>query len=149
MATRAGRLRHAEAPTRSTHSDMVEMLRRASAATHVRVAHVVIARRERPRLAMVGIPLAVVAALLSDVWWALPVLVCGAWWWAPRDWGWEWLVAVGRGLIGLEWAYMGVGALAAFPADRLVVGFVWAGLPVALTVYSAGAWRKLKSAGPR
>ncbi len=90
-------------------------------------------RPTRARLGMLGVPLAMVAVMMAGFWWAiLPLTVC-AWWWSPSSWGWEWLVAVGRGLIALEWAYMGAGSLAAFPGQRLTVTAVWIGLPLALT----------------
>lgn len=83
------------------------------------------ARRSRSRLANVAVPLGIAAAIVSSQWWAvLPFSIC-AWWWAPRESGWEWAMAVGRGLIGAEWALVGSYALAAFPHERAVVGAAW------------------------
>jgi hypothetical protein len=83
------------------------------------------ARQARPRLANLAVPLGITAAIMSERWWALlPLGVC-AWWWAPRDSGWEWAVAIGRGLIGAEWALVGSYALGAFPDKRAVVGAAW------------------------
>ncbi len=83
------------------------------------------ARQTRPRLVNVAVPLSVAASIMSEQWWALlPLSVC-AWWWAPRHRGWEWAVAIGRGLITAEWAIVGAYALGAFPERRMVVGAVW------------------------
>jgi hypothetical protein len=98
-------------------------------------------RQSRPLVALVGIPLAMIAALLAQPLCTVPLVVC-AWWWAPHDWGWEWLVGVGRGLIGFEWAYMGASALAVFADNRLVVGAVWIAAPAMVSAYAAlrGTW---------
>ena len=82
-------------------------------------------RKTRPRLVQLGVPLAFTAAAVSALWWALLLLVACAWLWAPRDWGWEWVVVVGRGLIGAEWALVGSYALAAFPSQRAAVAGGW------------------------
>lgn len=83
------------------------------------------ARKTRSRLANVAIPLGIAASIMSTQWWALMALSGCAWWWAPREWGWEWAVAVGRGLITAEWALIGAYALAAFPDKHAVVGAAW------------------------
>jgi hypothetical protein len=62
---------------------------------------------------------------VSSQWWAVVPLGACAWWWAPREWGWEWAVAVGRGIITAEWALIGAYALGAFPDKRAVVGAAW------------------------
>jgi hypothetical protein len=99
----------------------------------VTVPHVT--RTARPRLALVGMPLAMVAALMSGQWWApIPLAAC-AWWWAPTDWGWYWLVALLRGALGFAWASTGASALAAWPDLRPVTAAVWCG-SVALLVAS-------------
>ena len=122
--------------TRShTRTDLVDALR--SAVVRLRVLTTGATRQARARLSMLGVPLAIVAALMSGLWWAtLPMVVC-AWWWTPHSRGWQWLNAVGRAAIGTEWAYMGASALAAFPDDRLAFGTVWAGLPGVLAIYAA------------
>jgi hypothetical protein len=75
-------------------------------------------------LAYLGIPLGIVASFLAAPIWA-PAFIAYGWWWAPRDWGWEWLVVAGRGFIGTEWAIVGVSLLAEYPNDRLAGGVVW------------------------
>lgn len=92
-------------------------------------------RRTHTLLANIAVPLGIAAAIGSDQWWAvLPLGLC-AWWWAPRDSGWEWVVAIGRGLVTAEWALVGAYALAAFAPERVVVGAIWAGIPMTLAVY--------------
>jgi hypothetical protein len=93
-------------------------------------------RPTRARLGMLGVPLAIVAALMSGQWWALLPLALCSWWWSPSSWGWEWLAATGRGLIATEWALLGAGSLAAFPGQRLTVGAAWVMLPVVLAACS-------------
>jgi len=86
-------------------------------------------RIARPRLALLGVPLAITGALLAgQVWLVIPLAVC-AWWWAPRDSGWYWPIAVGRGVVTTEWAAIGASALAAFPEARTFVSLVWAASP--------------------
>ena len=80
---------------------------------------------------MVGIPLAMVAACLTQPLLVVPLMVC-AWWWAPRTLALEWSVACGRGLIGTEWALIGANALAAWPGRTLLVGTCWAASALAL-----------------
>lgn len=81
-------------------------------------------RKVRPRLAALGVPLAITASVLSQPW-CLPALVLCAWWWSPRATGSEWIGALARGLVGAEWALAGSIALVAYPHDRLGVGIVW------------------------
>jgi hypothetical protein len=89
-------------------------------------------RKVRERRAMVTVPLALAASLMCGVWVLVPLLGACAWWWAPSAWGWEWLEAVGRGVLTTEWGLVGAGALAAFPTARLAVLCVWVALPLAL-----------------
>ena len=97
-------------------------------------------RTPRPHLAYLGVPLAIIASMLADPILAPALIVCG-WWWAPRDWGWEWLVVAGRGLMGIEWALIGVNLLAAYPGARLASGIVWANL--AVFIGWLGYWSKI------
>jgi hypothetical protein len=105
--------------------DPTDTLRRLWRDVQTSLARRAAARNARPRLGMLGIPLAIVASLLSQSWWCLPGLALCAWWWAPPSRGWEWIVAVGRGLIGAEWVFVGSSALARFPDDVLLVGAFW------------------------
>lgn len=102
---------------------------------------VVAARKPLPWLGLVGTPLAITAALASDVWWALvPLGVC-AWWWSPRVWGWEWLVALQTGAVGAAWATLGAVSLGTWPQHRAVIGAVWIGSAVVLAAVSAAGRR--------
>lgn len=92
-------------------------------------------RNARPHLAMLGLPVGIIAASLTQPLCVVPLLVC-AWWWTPRRWGWEWTTVAGRGLIGTEWALIGVNALAAFSNQTLFVGACWLLAAVALGLAS-------------
>jgi hypothetical protein len=117
------------------HASILEKRERAQANVRHWALSSVDARQTRPRLANVAVPLGITAAIVSEQWWAmLPLGVC-AWWWAPRDSGWEWAVAIGRGLVTAEWALVGAYALGDFAAERAVVGMIWAGIPTMLAVY--------------
>jgi|GEM_PF-6645731 len=98
-------------------------------------------RPVRAHLGMLGAPLAIAAALMSGLWWAVVPLTGAAWWWSPNSWGWEWLIALGRGVVCAEWAYLGTGALLAFPDARLTVGAGWAALPGCLALYTCARRR--------
>jgi hypothetical protein len=108
-----------------THGRLLETGLRRSSDTQRHVLVKVAARTSRLRLANIAVPLGIAPAIMSDQWWALLPLGVGAWWWAPRDRGWEWALAIGRGLITAEWALVGAYALAAFPDKRAVVGAAW------------------------
>lgn len=137
MATRTGLVRHNSPHTRAAVANPLDVLARVTESIRHHLLARISARRTRAHLGMLGVPLAIAVALMSGYWWAIFPLTACAWWWAPRDWGWEWLDAVGRGVIATEWAYMGAGALAFFPDDRLAVAVAWVALPAALAVYAA------------
>lgn len=105
--------------------DPTDTLRRSWREAQTFLARRAVARAARPRLSMLGVPLAITASLLTQSWWCLPGLTLCAWWWAPRRRGSEWIVAVGRGLIGAEWALVGSSALARSPDDVWLVGAFW------------------------
>jgi hypothetical protein len=110
--------------TRVTFTDTVDLWRRASALARMPLAKAT-ARQPRARLGLLGVPLAITASLMAGVWWtALPLALC-AWWWSPRNAGWEWVGAVGRGLVGAEWAFIGSSAIVSFPHDLPIVGALW------------------------
>lgn len=105
----------------------------------LRLLHASHARRARPWLGLVGLPLAVAAALPAGQWWALvPLGVC-AWWWCPRDWGWEWLTAMQMGLVGGAWASVGADALVTWPDHRGLILAIWIDVAGVLGVASAVA----------
>jgi hypothetical protein len=111
--------------TGSTFADLCGVLMDTMTVVRLRLASAAIAGPTRARLGMLGVPLAIAASLIAGLWWTgLPLAVC-AWAWAPRDTGWEWVSAVGRGFIGAAWALLGSNAIARFPHDRLFVGALW------------------------
>jgi hypothetical protein len=125
MAARTSLLRDNSPQTRVPFADSSGLLTRASTAVWFRLLATAASRRTRARLGMLTVPLAITASLITGQWWAvLPLCVC-AWWWVPQHTGWEWLGAVGRGLIGAEWVLIGSSALAAFPTARTVVEVSW------------------------
>jgi hypothetical protein len=83
------------------------------------------ARVTRPWLAVVAVPLAMLAAVLVGLWWTWLPLLVGAWWWSPGS-RWTWVVACEEAIVGALWAYTGAINLASLPSHRLVVGTVWA-----------------------
>jgi hypothetical protein len=125
MTTKVGPLRRIQLRAQAMSPVAVDMPMKTGALTLRTLLQQVDARKTRPRLAQLGVPLAIVAAAVLACWWALIPLAACAWYWAPRDWGWEWVAAVGRGLIGAEWAVVGSYALVAFPHERAVVAISW------------------------
>ena len=94
------------------------------------------ARRDRPYLALVALPLAMVAATLAFPALLVPLaFLC--WWWGPSDWPWAWLLGIVEACFGVQWAVTGAYCLAAFPRHTVLVGLLWA--LYALLVAGAGA----------
>lgn len=72
-----------------------------------------------------------IATAECGLWWAWPVLLlCSRGW--TRRLTWNWVLSIEEGIVGWEWALVGAASLAAFPADRAVVGALWIGFPLAL-----------------
>jgi hypothetical protein len=149
MAARVRMARDLAPHIRASLANPLALLHRVVARSSERVMTAVATRPTRAHLAMLGLPLAITAALMAgQVWAVLPLTGC-AWWWAPCSWGWEWLDAVGRGVIATEWAYLGAGALGTFPDHRLAIGLIWRALPIALAMgASIGARVGEQSAQP-
>jgi hypothetical protein len=125
MAARTSLLSKRRPHTRATLADLCGVLRRTSTVVWLRLVVTAPSRRTRARLGMLGVPLAITASLIAGLWWTLlPLTVC-AWWWAPRYTGWEWIGAVGRGLVGAAWALLGSSAFVSFPNNALEVGAFW------------------------
>ncbi len=126
---------------RITFTDTFDLRRHVSALVRLQLANATV-REARARLGLLGVPLAITASLMAGVWWtALPLTLC-AWWWSPRNTGWEWLGAVGRGLIGAEWALIGSSAIVNFPHDLLIVGALWSLGAGLLGLCGSGAVRR-------
>jgi hypothetical protein len=83
---------------------------------------------------MVAVPLAMVAASLAALFWLWLPLALLAWWWAPRDWPWTWLLAVQAGALGAMWAFAGADLLAIYPDQRPLVELLWTGFAVLLVI---------------
>lgn len=93
-------------------------------------------RRDDAWIGLVAAPLAMTASALMNDWYLWPeLLVCSAV--ATRAWKWSWVLALEMGLAGTAWAFVGAHALAEFPAQRGLVGAVWAGFAAVLAVASA------------
>ena len=118
-ATRAG-ARRTSAYAVGAATTTNDSARAALAAARAAIAH----RSSRSHVAYLGIPLAITASLLSAPMF-VPVLIILGWWFAPHEWGWEWLVVAGRGLLGMEWALLGINMLADYPEQRLDGAIVW------------------------
>lgn len=126
---------------RATFTDTIDLRRRASTLVRTQFAKATV-RQPRARLGLLGVPLAITASLMAGVWWtALPLTLC-AWWWSPRNTGWEWVGAVGRGLVGAEWAFTGSSAIVNFPHDLLIVGALWSLGAGLLGLFGSGAVRQ-------
>ena len=110
----------------SVPTDVVQ-LREVMAGLAERWAEVAARRHHRPLLSLVGVPLAVVAAVSMFQFWLVVPLLALSWWWAPADWPWGWLLAVMEAGFGVQWVYLGAILLDAFPHERIVIGVVWAG----------------------
>lgn len=110
--------------TRLTVADRFDVRRCAIAVVKMQFA-LAAARQTRARLGLLGVPLAITASLMAGVWWTLLPLALCAWWWTPRHTGLEWVGAVGRGLVGAEWGFIGSNAIVTFPHDVLIVGALW------------------------
>jgi hypothetical protein len=102
-------------------------------------------RRERLWTALVAIPLAELATALVGMWWLWPALL-GIAWACTRSWRWFWVLSLELGFVGATWAEIGVSALAHFPDDQLLVGAIWAALPLPLA--AAGAMNRQRYSRP-
>lgn len=125
MAARTSLSQGSAPQARRAFAASSDMLRSVSTVLWPRLLAIAGARRTRARLGMLTVPLAITASLITGLWWAVLPLTACAWWWAPQQTGWEWLGAIGRGLIGAEWVLVGSSALAAFPNARIVVEVPW------------------------
>jgi hypothetical protein len=95
-------------------------------------------RTARPWTAMITVPLAMTATSLLVLWWTWPPLLLCAWWWSARSSRWTWVMAVEAGVLGTQWAYLGVYALGSWPTDLLLVGIAWTAYPLLLALV---CWR--------
>jgi hypothetical protein len=101
-------------------------------------------RTDRLWLSLVAIPLAIPAVVLAGrFWlWLLPPLALLAWWWGSVEWAWAWLVGIMEACYGIQWMYVGVYALTAYPRHRALVGVLWAGYAALVAAVGAvNRWR--------
>lgn len=91
-------------------------------------------RQPLPWVGKVGVPLAVIAVILTGTWWALVPLMGCAWLCTPASWAWSCLVAMETGLLGALWAALGAYALTAWPSHRPMIGAIWALSAAAIAV---------------
>ena len=126
MVTRRVSQNHPSRGTRPSRRDegMPAMIRLAVGCRSAAV------RRSRPLLAMFGIPVVLAVAFLAEDNWAVIPLAFCAWWWAPQQPRWYWLIAIGRGIVATEWTVLGNDAFTAFPDQAMEVGLLWAGVPM-------------------
>ena len=94
-------------------------------------------RSWHPWLAVVAVPLAMIATALNGEWWAWPLLALCAVGWAPSQWELAPL-GVEEGAIGAMWAYDGANAWVACPDAHVLVAVIWIAFPVALAL--VGWW---------
>jgi len=92
-------------------------------------------RKSRLWLAWVAVPLAMNAAGLTDLWWLWLPLLGLAGLWSP-SWRWNWVLTLQLGIVGTEWAYVGVSALVAWRTQRALVGTIWAASALAIAMAS-------------
>jgi hypothetical protein len=135
MESRSGIGQYVIPLMRGMEVDPTIALRGWTGAAWLRVTRAASTRGTYAYLGMLGVPLGVVAAVLSGLWWVVVPLAVLAWWWAPDSWGWEWLSAIGRGVLGVEWAFAGSGALAAFPSHLWLTGALWTAFPTAVVAF--------------
>jgi hypothetical protein len=104
-----------------------------------------LARRERPWLGLVAVPLAMIATGLTGFWCTWPVLLAVSWVCTP-SWHWSWILTLEEAFVGVCWTLVGAAALAASPDAHLLVGALWTGFPLALA--GAGLLNRRRHARP-
>ena len=124
MSTLTNPLNNAGAPV-SALRHLAAVVGRLSSLLRPLLARALTLRRGRPWLGLVVVPLAMVAATVAlRLWWDVPLAVL-AWWWAPADDPWVWLLGVMEACFGVQWAFIGAICLANFPTHRILVGVIW------------------------
>lgn len=94
-------------------------------------------RQPLPWVGKVGVPLAVIAVILTGTWWAIVPLTICAWLCTEDAWARRGLIALETGLLGAIWAVLGAYALGVWPSHRQMVGAGWASAAGAI---AAIAW---------
>ena len=123
LGTPVSTLRHLVAVVGRLSAGRLSSLLRSGTARSL--ARALTARRGRPWLALVAVPLGMVAATVAlQLWWDVPLALL-AWRWAPADDPHAWLLGIMEACFGVQWAYIGATCLAAFPTHQLLVGILW------------------------
>jgi hypothetical protein len=86
-----------------------------------------------PWIGRIAVPLAMVAMVLTGLWWSWPVLALCALGASPGE-AWGWVLAIEEAIVGTEWAWLGASSLASFPGSRALVALCWIGFAAALAV---------------
>jgi len=99
-------------------------------------------RRDRARLSLIAVPLAMTAATASLQLWLLPPLVFLGWYWGSKEESWLWLLGIQEACFTVVWVFLGAATLAALPQYRLLVGIGWIGYAgLMLMAGSVNRWR--------
>ena len=94
-------------------------------------------RLAMPWVARIAVPLSMIAAGLTGLWWSWPLLALCALTASPGE-AWGWVLAIEEAVIGTEWAWLGASSFASFPTNRGLVALCWVGFPIVLAVVG---WR--------
>ncbi|MGO9584465.1 MAG: hypothetical protein ACLP36_16900 [Acidimicrobiales bacterium] len=93
-------------------------------------------RRDNAWAGLVATPLALTATGVLGQWWAWPILVGDAAF-LTRAWRASWALSLLLGFVGTAWAVDGAVWLATAGDKLLVVGGVWATMPL---LFAGAAW---------
>lgn len=99
-------------------------------------------RTDRPWLALVVVPLAIVFATVTLHLLLIVPLVALMWWWGSSETAWVWILGVLESAWGVQWAFFGLLGLSSYPRHRALIAVVW--IAYALLVAGVGAvnrWR--------
>lgn len=100
------------------------------------------ARRDRPWLALVVVPIAIVGAVVTlHLLWVVP-LVALMWWCGSSETPWVWILGIVESAWGVQWAALGLMGLITWPQHRALISVLW--IAYALLVAGVGAvnrWR--------
>lgn len=95
------------------------------------------ARPNNPWLSNIAVPLGMTAAGLLGQWWVWPILTLDA---SIACRGtWSWVLGLGLGSFGTDWAFLGCYALTEYRTSTILVGVIWAVVPALIAVGDAHA----------
>lgn len=96
------------------------------------IAHGWTARRDRPWISTVAVPLGMAGVGLLGQWWMWPALILSCV--VTSRWRWSWVLSLELGYLGTEWTFVGAYALGTWPGSVVLIGVVWAAFPAVLAV---------------